>query len=175
MNMHKPNSGDTQTVLITHQESPSDLSGPTIDDSMLSGKENKQKKITIFMPLTKIINNSLYTSFFCKCLEQVPLATLLSSLNMPRWRDKLICCHNPTFSSHCSCSRTNHHFNNWNKMAMIVTLGSITMLQLMVKVFLNSINQTFLKWECPVLLQLVFRTNRMLATSSIFLKYNKKS
>ena len=44
MNMHQPNSGDTQTVLITHQESPSDLSGPTIDDSMLSGKENKQEK-----------------------------------------------------------------------------------------------------------------------------------
>ena len=48
MNMHQPNSGDTQEVLITHQESPSDLSGPTIDDSMPSGKENKQKKIAIF-------------------------------------------------------------------------------------------------------------------------------
>ena len=44
MNTHQPNSGDTQTVLIAHQESPSDLSGPTIDDSMLSGKVNKQKK-----------------------------------------------------------------------------------------------------------------------------------
>ena len=43
MNMHQPNSGDTQTVLITHQESPSDLSGPAMDDSMPSGKENKQK------------------------------------------------------------------------------------------------------------------------------------
>ena len=50
MNMHQPKSGDTQTVLITHQESPSDLSGPTMDDSMPSGKENKQKKIAIFMP-----------------------------------------------------------------------------------------------------------------------------
>ena len=53
MNMHQPNSVNTQTVLITHQESPSDLSGPTIDDSMPLGKENKQKKIAIFMPLTK--------------------------------------------------------------------------------------------------------------------------
>ena len=44
MNMHQPNSGDTQTVLITHQECPSDLSGPTIDDYILSGKENMQKK-----------------------------------------------------------------------------------------------------------------------------------
>ena len=44
MNTLQPNCGDTQTVLITHQESPSDLSGPTIDDSMPSGKENKQKK-----------------------------------------------------------------------------------------------------------------------------------
>ena len=43
MNTHQPNSGDTQEVLITHQESPSDLSWPTIDDSMPSGKENKQK------------------------------------------------------------------------------------------------------------------------------------
>ena len=65
MNMHQPNSGDTQTVLITHQESPSDLSVPTIDDSMPSGKENKQKKIAIFIPLTRIINNSISTSFFC--------------------------------------------------------------------------------------------------------------
>ena len=33
MNTHQPNSEeDTPTVLITHQESPSDLSGPTIDD-----------------------------------------------------------------------------------------------------------------------------------------------
>ena len=44
MNMHQPNSGDTQTVLITHQESPSDLSGPTIDGSMPSGKETSRKK-----------------------------------------------------------------------------------------------------------------------------------
>ena len=44
MNMHQPNSVNTQRVLITHQESPSVLSGPTIDDSMPSGKENKQKK-----------------------------------------------------------------------------------------------------------------------------------
>ena len=53
MNTHQPNSVNTQTVLITHQESPSDLSVPTIDDSMPSDKENKKKKITIFMPLTK--------------------------------------------------------------------------------------------------------------------------
>ena len=48
MNMHQPNSGDTQTVLIAHQESPSDLSGPTIDDSMPSGKENKHKKCDFY-------------------------------------------------------------------------------------------------------------------------------
>ena len=172
MNTNQPNSGDTQAVFITHQESPSDLSGPTIDDSMPSGKENKLEKIAIFMPLTKIINNSINTSFFCKCLEQVPLRTLLNSLNMPHWRDKVICHHNPTFPSHRSCSRTYHHFNNWNEMAMIPTLGSITMLQSMVKVLLKSMNQTFLKLEHPVLLRLVFQTNRMLATSSIFLKNN---
>ena len=90
MNTHQTNSGDTETALITHQESPSDLSGPTIDDSMSSGKENKQKKITIFMPVTKIINDSINILLFCKCSEQVPLATLLNSLNMPHWSDRIV-------------------------------------------------------------------------------------
>ena len=49
---------------------------------------------------------------------------------------------------------------------------SDSMLQSTVNVLLNSMNQTFLKWEHPVLLQLVFQMNRMLATLSIFLKKN---
>ena len=53
MNTHQPNSEDTPTVLITHQESPSDLSGPTIDDSMPSGKENKLKKNHDFYAINK--------------------------------------------------------------------------------------------------------------------------
>ena len=92
INTHQPNSGDTHTELITHQESPSDLSGPTIDDSMPSGKENKQKKIAIFMPLTKIINNSINTSFFLQMLgtgtirdttEQPEHATLQGQGDLP--------------------------------------------------------------------------------------------
>ena len=67
MNTYQPNSVNTQTVLITHQESPIDLSGPTSDDFMPSGKKNKQKKIAMFMPLTKNINNSINTSFVFKC------------------------------------------------------------------------------------------------------------
>ena len=97
--VYQPNSGDTQTVLITtHQESPSDLSGPTIDDSMPSGKEKQAEKNCNFYAINKksSITQSIHHSF-CKCSEQVPLRTLLNSLNMPHWRDKVIRHHNPTF------------------------------------------------------------------------------
>ena len=57
MNTYQPNSGDTQTVLITtHQESPSDLSGPTIDDSMPSGKEKQAEKNRDFYAINKNLN-----------------------------------------------------------------------------------------------------------------------
>ena len=65
MNTYQPNSVNTQTVLMTHQESPIDHSGTTSDDFMPSGKKNKQKKIAMFMPLTKktLITQSIHHLF----------------------------------------------------------------------------------------------------------------
>ena len=68
------NSGDGRTLSCVPQESPSEISGPTIDILMRSGKEKAQKNKKI-VSSTEITNNITFTNLVPKCLLQVSLRT----------------------------------------------------------------------------------------------------
>ena len=58
------NTGDGQTLSCVPQESPSEISGPTIDVLMRSGKKKDQKIVSS----TEITNNITFTNLVPKCL-----------------------------------------------------------------------------------------------------------
>ena len=59
------NTGDGQTLSCVPQESPSEISGPTVDISMHSGKKKAHKKI---VSSTEITSNITFTNLVPKCL-----------------------------------------------------------------------------------------------------------
>ena len=62
------NTGDGRTLSCVPQESPSEISGPTVDVSMCSGKKKAQKKIKKIVSSTEITNNITFTNLVPKCL-----------------------------------------------------------------------------------------------------------
>ena len=61
------NTGDGQTLSCVPQESPSEISGPTVDTLMCSGKKKAQKNKKN-VSSTGITNNIMFTNLVPKCL-----------------------------------------------------------------------------------------------------------
>ena len=62
------NTGDGRTLSCVPQESPSEISGPTIDVSMRSDKKKAHTKIKRIVSSTEITNNIAFTNLVPKCL-----------------------------------------------------------------------------------------------------------